>query len=118
MFMALALCQFKRGNCTDPHQSVEETTGELAKVYAIGREGRVSEQQEANAKGFPLASSGVRASKALCPRSYSALLPASFPKGTNPVTSASALNCLGSHCPRLKFKLVSMVGKNRSPFSS
>lgn len=103
--MAFALCQFKRGNCIAPHQSVKETAGELAKVCAIGRECRVSEQQEANTKGFPLASSGVRASKALCPRLYSALLPASFPERTNPVMSASALNCLGSHCPRLKFKL-------------
>lgn len=77
-FTALLLCQFKKENCIDPHQSVKEVTGELAKAYITGRECKVSEHQEANTKKFTLTSREVRSSKALCPRSQSILLPASI----------------------------------------
>lgn len=68
----------RKRNCIDPHQSVKEVTGELAKAYITGRECRVSEHQEANTKKFTLTSKEVRSSQALCPRSQSMLLPASF----------------------------------------
>lgn len=103
---ALTLCQFKKDNCTDPYQSVKEIAGGLAKAHITGRECRVSVHQEANTKVFILTCREVRSSRALCPRSYSTLLPASFLKKNRSVHVTLCLNdLLDARFSRLKFKI-------------